>query len=79
MKIVTNVLLAKIGAIINFKNHSYKISNEEIKDGDLVWNEPSKSVDECVKVIGDDIVVQFESGLRAVLCKKRFQKLVLKR
>ena len=69
-------LLAAVGSVVNQGKKSYIVSDEKIENGDLVWNEPSKSIDKCVAVIGDNIVVQFSSGMRAVFWKERFQKLV---
>ena len=73
---VDKLLLAQLGTVVKHGKKSYTVSESEIVTGDLVWNEPSKSVDKCLGVFGDDIVVQFQSGDRAVFWKARFQKLV---
>ena len=75
--IAVEPVLATVGSIIKIGNRPYMVIDEEMKSGDLVWNEPSKAADRCIAVIGDDIVVEFASGMRACFLKKRFQKLVL--
>jgi hypothetical protein len=72
-----NTVLAAVGSLVKVGKHTYKITDEPIKDGDMIWNEPSKCLDKCIAVFSDNsIVVQFDTGARAVFQKKRFQKVV---
>lgn len=64
---------------IKYKNHIYETSVDEIEDGDLIYSIHSQDVDICVAAFPDgQLVVQFESGMRAVLNKKHYLKLVKK-
>lgn len=73
-----DIVLAKVGAQVNFGLKTLVVSDKSINDGDLVWNEASKSVEKCVAIVDDSIIVQFSSGMRACFRKARFQKLIEK-
>ena len=56
---------------------TYQLSDEPIKDGDLVYNEFAKEIDKCVGVFDDGTMcVQFKSGMRAVLSTKHYRKAI---
>lgn len=78
---MNNPILAEVGSTVKVGKHNYTISSEPIKDGDMIWNEASKSLDLCVAIFSDgDMVVQFMSGnskgMRASLNSKWFQKAI---
>lgn len=79
-----DILLAEVGSLIKVGKRTYRITNEPIKSGDLIWNEPSKSLDKCMAAFSDgQIAVEFSSGMergmRAVFNSNRFQKVVKQR
>jgi len=62
---------------VKYKNYIYQTSDEPIGDGDLIYSIHTGDVDLCVAAFDDgDLVVQFASGMRAVLNKSVFLKLV---
>jgi hypothetical protein len=63
--------------IIKVRSNTYRITDEPILDNDMIWNEPSHSLDKCVLSFSDGtMVVEFDSGARAVLNKLHYQKAV---
>lgn len=80
---MSDIQLAPVGTIVKVGKHTYKISDEEIKAGDTIWNEPTKEIDYCVDAFSDgDLVVRFgeqagtSKGMRAIFNKRWFQKAI---
>ena len=80
---MSEIKLAPVGTIVEIGKHTWKISDEEIKAGDTIWNEAAKAIDYCVaKFSDDDIVVKFgkqagsSKGMKAIFSKQRFQKAI---
>lgn len=68
--------LAPVNSEIVWNNRTYKITDSPIFAGDLVWNEAAKSVDRCIAVFADDIIIEFlDEAMRACMLKERFQRL----
>lgn len=76
MEQLTGNRLAEVGSIVKVGKHSYQITDLPMKPNDMVWNEPAKALDKCICIDGNSIVVEFDSGSRAVFDKRRFQKAV---
>lgn len=77
---IDNPILAEVGTVVKRKKGKiYTVSDKPISDGDLVWNESSKSIDKCIAVFPDSnsMVVQFDTGMRASLLLNWFQKIVI--
>ena len=58
------------------KGKKYIISNDDIEVGDFIYNKPSNSIDKCIGVFTDDLVAEFNNGMRAVFSKKTYFKLI---
>lgn len=65
-----------IGSSVKQGNKAYIVSNEEIESGDLVWSLAERSIEKCIAVFDKEIVIQFSDGMRALLQKEKFQKLI---
>ena len=77
---IDNPILAEVGTVVKRKKGKiYTVSDKPIIDGDIVWNQASKSIDKCVAVFPDSnsIIVQFDTGMRASLFLNWFQKIVI--
>jgi hypothetical protein len=71
--------LAEVGKVVLFNSRTYRITDSPIYPGDLVWNEASKSVDRCFAVFEGSIGIELPDGMRAIIAKERFQRLVSER
>ncbi len=71
-------ILDPIGKVVSYRNRLFEVTNKKPKSGDLVWNEVSETIAWCVCVVGNDIVVRFDTGRTLCFFKKGFQKLVKK-
>jgi hypothetical protein len=64
-------------ASITVRGIKYRLSPDKIKDGDLCYCDLAKEVDKCIKALEDDrMVVEFKSGMRAVLSMKNYKKAI---
>lgn len=71
MSEVKKILIVTIG------KHTYEISDEPIKNGDLVYNANAKKLDKCLMIDKDGMIcVEFESGSRAVFSEKHYKKAI---
>ena len=70
-KMCYDALLVTVG------KHTYQLSDDDIQDGDLIYNEFAKKIDQCLKIDTQGMMcVEFDSGARAVFSNKHYKKAV---
>jgi hypothetical protein len=62
--------------IVVIGKNEYKITNDKIVDGDLVYNKNSNNIDKCLMVYLNTLCIEFESGKRAVLGSRLYKKAI---
>ncbi len=66
-----DTLLATVG------KHTYKLSDEPIKNGDWIYNANADKIDKCLMIYGNGFMaVEFDSGGRAVFSDKHYKKAI---
>jgi hypothetical protein len=64
-----DALLATVG------KHTYRLSDDQIENGDTIYNIHAKTIDKCLMIDKDDMMcVEFPSGGRAVFSTKNYRK-----
>jgi len=63
--------------IVKVGKHKYKLSEDEIKDGDLIYNSNANKIDKCLMIVNHGMMcVEFESGNRAVFSTRTYKKAI---
>jgi len=59
--------------LISTKGKTYSITDEEIKEGDYIFNINIKAIDKCICVFKNDLLVELTSGKRAIISKLNYR------
>lgn len=66
---MNNIEIVKVG------KHSYKITDDPIENGNLIYSIYKETIDKCVAIFEDGtICVEFGSGMRAILSDRHFKR-----